>query len=242
MPDADPSAASPCPETAALDDGPPAVAPSAPDEAPPGTADVSAGTAGAAAVPASELRQRRHGKADDAPSATLRDAEPAAELGGAGLGSSSASLGSSSSELVHSVSMLARAPDMATLTFVVPWIQENAVPILKRVGPLMDTAWPYLRTCARALKDVFDRIPTDLLPAILGLVMIFFGGHYLTTIAAVEAFRMVGWRNLRDSLRVLRLNYRKARLGLRQDRLQRMKAKELKPDQVPRAWNGGRGT
>ena len=84
---------------------------------------------------------------------------------------------------------------------------------------------------SRPRQVVWSLVPADLVPAVLGLVMIFFGGHYVTTIAAVESFRMVGWRTLRDSWTIVRLNYRKAKLGLRQDRLQRLKKGHTSPEQ-----------
>lgn len=114
-----------------------------------------------------------------------------------------------------------RVPDVSSLLFVVPWLQQNALPLLAQSGPLLHAAWPYLTVIIEVVKLICDLIPRELAPALVGLVMIFFGGHYVTTIAAVEAFHLVGWHNLEKSFRLLRLNYRKARLGLRRDRLQR---------------------
>eukprot|EP00992_Anisonema_acinus_P011443 TRINITY_DN7410_c0_g1_i1.p1 TRINITY_DN7410_c0_g1~~TRINITY_DN7410_c0_g1_i1.p1 ORF type:complete len:363 (-),score=52.91 TRINITY_DN7410_c0_g1_i1:59-1147(-) len=107
----------------------------------------------------------------------------------------------------------------ASLALVVPFVQEKAIPFLVQAGPLLNRIFPYIETAWIVSKNLFNLIPKDLLPALLGTGMIFFGGHYLTTIAAIEAFRMVGWRTLRDSFRVIHLNYRKARLALRRDKL-----------------------
>ena len=43
--------------------------------------------------------------------------------------------------------------------------------------------------------------------------MVFFGGTYVTTIAAVEAFRQCGWERTEKHLKILFANYEKARLS-----------------------------
>lgn len=45
--------------------------------------------------------------------------------------------------------------------------------------------------------------PDLLLPSLIGLVMCFFGGSYMTLIAAVEAYRMCGWESSADCLAML---------------------------------------
>jgi hypothetical protein len=42
-----------------------------------------------------------------------------------------------------------------------------------------------------------------LLPSLVGLVMCFFGGSYMTLIAAVEAYRMCGWESSAECLSML---------------------------------------
>jgi hypothetical protein len=45
--------------------------------------------------------------------------------------------------------------------------------------------------------------PDLLLPSIVGLVMCFFGGSYMTLIAAVEAYRMCGWESSAECISML---------------------------------------
>ena len=47
---------------------------------------------------------------------------------------------------------LLRTPDVSSLVVVVPWIQENAVPILTKVGPILDAIWPYIELVVEVIK------------------------------------------------------------------------------------------
>ena len=51
-----------------------------------------------------------------------------------------------------------------------------------------------------------------LLPAILGLAMVLLGGTYMTTIAAVEAYRMCGWEQTKHCLKLLYGELRQAHI------------------------------
>lgn len=44
-------------------------------------------------------------------------------------------------------------------------------------------------------KRISPYHPELLAPAFMGLVMCFFGGSYMTLIAAVEAYRLTGWES-----------------------------------------------
>jgi len=55
------------------------------------------------------------------------------------------------------------------------------------------------------------------LPALLGLVLAFFGGEYVLTIATVEAFRLGGWEKAKACLGVLYVSYQTALKASRED-------------------------
>lgn len=50
------------------------------------------------------------------------------------------------------VATLIKVPDMNSLLFVVPWLQQNALPVAQQMGPMLDAAWPYLEATAAVLK------------------------------------------------------------------------------------------
>jgi hypothetical protein len=52
---------------------------------------------------------------------------------------------------------------------------------------------------------------------LVGLVMIFYGGTFMTLIACVEAYRMFGWADTQSSLRLLISNYQRAVEANRKD-------------------------
>jgi hypothetical protein len=49
--------------------------------------------------------------------------------------------------------------------------------------------------------------PEELIPALFGLFMAFFGGHYFLTFAAIEAYRVFGWKQTIENLRLIHTNY-----------------------------------
>ncbi len=51
------------------------------------------------------------------------------------------------------------------------------------------------------------------MPLILGILLIFLGGQFPVLVAAVEAFRLVGWENTKASLVMLWEQYKLAKAG-----------------------------
>lgn len=89
----------------------------------------------------------------------------------------------------------------------------SMVPTVKKVVPYiyMLSEWftlaiPYFYSCYQKFieaKDILcsDKYRIDLLvPSFIGLSMCFFGGSFCTVIAAVEAFRMVGYQTTLDCM------------------------------------------
>jgi len=98
---------------------------------------------------------------------------------------------------------------------------QNVGPILTTIGNISDAIQPHLVK----LGTVFNQAQATLkqyhldqfLPALLGLVLAFFGGQFVLTIATVEAFRLGGWEKTRAFLVVLQANYQEALKANRED-------------------------
>lgn len=59
--------------------------------------------------------------------------------------------------------------------------------------------------------------PEELLPMLVGVLMCVFGGSFMMTISAMEAYRMAGWHETKEHLVIMRDNVRKARAESRKD-------------------------
>jgi len=91
-------------------------------------------------------------------------------------------------------------------------IMQKVGPLVDKAGDLCDKASPYVQQGYDKLLDVWERAqpykPQEWGPALFGLLLVFFGGRFLTTIAAVEAIRLVGFHHFTGHLDKLRINYR----------------------------------
>mmetsp|Transcript_58734 Transcript_58734/g.137530 ORF Transcript_58734/g.137530 Transcript_58734/m.137530 type:complete len:355 (-) Transcript_58734:253-1317(-) len=83
---------------------------------------------------------------------------------------------------------------------------------LENLKPLLLGALSILRMAIQAYfrlysfcYSIFVTLPADELKAVIGLVLCFFGGMYVTLIAAVEAFRTMGGQSLYDDLAYVKL-------------------------------------
>ena len=68
-----------------------------------------------------------------------------------------------------------------------------------QIADLIEKAIPMIMLAYQKIMEFWKRIspyhPELLAPAFMGLVMCFFGGSYMTLIAAVEAYRLTGWES-----------------------------------------------
>ena len=72
-------------------------------------------------------------------------------------------------------------------------VRPGAIFVFNLIAPLYIKAGWYLYV-------FLDSLPYDLFYAVLGLGLCFFGGHYLASIAAVEAFAITGWPATKQNL------------------------------------------
>ena len=77
-----------------------------------------------------------------------------------------------------------------------PYI-EKATPVIAVVADGIEKLIPLLVKYYNKLLEFYEKLrpyhPELLAPALMGLVMCFFGGSYMTLIAAFEAYRQSGW-------------------------------------------------
>lgn len=99
------------------------------------------------------------------------------------------------SENVAAAENLMKTVDELAPKSVKPYITA-AIPYIMSIVACVDVMIPVLYTLyERAIfyKDILEPYKLNLLlPGFLGLIMCFFGGSFMTIIAAVEAYRMVG--------------------------------------------------
>lgn len=90
---------------------------------------------------------------------------------------------------------------------------EKATPYFVKLLELIEYVTPiiyefYLKALA-LWKKIEPYKPELLLPSFIGFVMCFFGGSFVATIAAVEAFKMVGGETIVDNVKILVSDFQK---------------------------------
>ena len=94
-------------------------------------------------------------------------------------------------------------------------------PVVEPVFDVLYAILPYFALAGTKMNVAWEMAqpyhPEELGTALLGLLMVFFGGTYLTTIAAFEAFRQCGWERTERHLRILFQNYAKAKIAFAKD-------------------------
>lgn len=110
-----------------------------------------------------------------------------------------------------------RALNMETLKQV----QEQVTPvfvflasILEKIEPIADAVFGFLMSVWTALEPYN---PEDLLVAIYGFFLVFFGGIFMTLVASAEAAHQFGWDRIKLSLKGLCCEWTNARRAFEQD-------------------------
>ena len=95
-----------------------------------------------------------------------------------------------------------------------PYVR-TAAPIIAGVGLILSKVEPTLELIFKLLANLWKLLeplhPEDLFPAVIGLVMAFFGGYYLLSIAAIEAWRASSWEQNKKDLQILYQDMMKVR-------------------------------
>lgn len=94
-------------------------------------------------------------------------------------------------------------------------------PYVVMAGDAVDASYPYLVAAYKKGCDLWELArpyhPEQYGPLFLGIVMCFFGGSYVTIIAAVEAVRLSVWQRLWTGFDVLYKNYKIAEAESKKD-------------------------
>ena len=89
-----------------------------------------------------------------------------------------------------------------------PHIEQTLVklkPAFVQASKVIDILGPYIRLTYINAKAIWNTIPIEIIQALVGLVLCFFGGAFVTVVAAVEAFLLCGGkRALRDMRQIYR--------------------------------------
>eukprot|EP00906_Rhabdomonas_costata_P034875 RCo049046 len=117
--------------------------------------------------------------------------------------------------LRSAVGQLSWAPSVAFMVSVLEALRPlamGALEALRMVSPFVEVAFS-------ASYDLWLNYNLEsYAPVMLGLVMIFFGGTYMTTFAAVEAYRLTGWDRTKAALISLFENLSRAAAAIAEER------------------------
>lgn len=98
---------------------------------------------------------------------------------------------------------------------------EKLKPVFAAAETLFVKAEPYIEMAFVKGAEIYQTVepyhPEELLGALVGFILCFYGGAFCTTIAAVEAFRMCGYSRSSRALGVLVEQYKVAEAELRKD-------------------------
>lgn len=88
---------------------------------------------------------------------------------------------------------------------------SNVGALLQKFQPLIDQAtnafhlvFPYIVHAADSAYRIYNSLPLDIIYALLGLLLVFFGGVYTLLIAAFETFYLTGYAQVKEGVMVLR--------------------------------------
>lgn len=82
---------------------------------------------------------------------------------------------------------------------------QNVEEVLKKIQPFIDfmknliqTTLPYISLIYNKTNEIYQKLPLDVIYALIGLCLAFFGGVYCLVVAAAETFYMTGYKNTEE--------------------------------------------
>merc|ERR1711916_413487 len=106
--------------------------------------------------------------------------------------------------------------------FLLPVI-EKAAPVLAILGTIIDVVGPYVEKAIGMAVAFWAFLqpyhPEEAGLGLLGLLVVFFGGHFMVTIATIEAFRMTGWETTKNCFLSLWEDYKIVKAAYEKDNL-----------------------
>lgn len=70
-------------------------------------------------------------------------------------------------------------------------------PVFNAVSNVIEVVAPKVIIAYNTVYDTYNKLPMDIIYAIFGLVLVFFGGSFAMTLVAFEAFMASGWETVR---------------------------------------------
>lgn len=100
-------------------------------------------------------------------------------------------------------------------------VQESAAPIFVALATVVDVVEPIADKISEAISVVWKALepynPEDLFVALYGLLLVFFGGVYMTLVASFEAAHIFGWDRIKLAGAALYHEWTKARAAFERD-------------------------
>eukprot|EP00190_Bangiopsis_sp_CCMP1999_P003139 CAMPEP_0198733686 /NCGR_PEP_ID=MMETSP1475-20131203/47574_1 /TAXON_ID= ORGANISM="Unidentified sp., Strain CCMP1999" /NCGR_SAMPLE_ID=MMETSP1475 /ASSEMBLY_ACC=CAM_ASM_001111 /LENGTH=335 /DNA_ID=CAMNT_0044497021 /DNA_START=41 /DNA_END=1048 /DNA_ORIENTATION=- len=100
-------------------------------------------------------------------------------------------------------------------------VLKQAGPMVAKAGEVLDSLEPLFHQLMELYgflkKTLAPFHLEELLPAVYGLVLCFFGGTYMMVTSAFEAFKLFGFDKVRKNLHALQINFLRAREAVRKD-------------------------
>jgi len=104
-------------------------------------------------------------------------------------------------------------PKLATALAVAKPFIILPIRVILCLGPLY--VWLFT-----LMYKIYMILPTNIIQAIVGLALCFFGGTYVISIAAIEAFRQMGWKTLFEEMKIVWAQVQNVREENRKDDLE----------------------
>ena len=104
-----------------------------------------------------------------------------------------------------------------------PMVEEALIhlaPVAKKMGEGVELLYPHVHEGWVHAKRLYNQCPFEVISAILGLLLCFFGGAFVTTIAAAEAFRLCGGSRTMRHIRTIYRDYQRFKITQRQHKRQ----------------------
>jgi len=80
---------------------------------------------------------------------------------------------------------------------------KKAAPAIKVLARGIMFVWPFYKFLFDQGLRLYKIMPTEVITMFFGLALCFFGGDYYASIAAIEAFRLMGWKRTYENLLVV---------------------------------------
>lgn len=80
----------------------------------------------------------------------------------------------------------------------------QAQPAIKAVIKGILFVYPYYKAMYEKIYELYSKMPYNLTMMVFGVALCFFGGTYVASIAAIEAFRQLGWQTTYENIQLIR--------------------------------------